>query len=52
MIEQRVTEGCKPGHTFCFIGEVAGNHDMRGATYFKGDSSGHARAGVAGLPAL
>ena len=40
MIEQRVTEGCKPGHTFCFIGEVAGNHDMRGATYFKGDSSG------------
>ena len=43
MIEQRVTEGCKPGHTFCFIGEVAGNHDMRGATYFKGDSSGTGR---------
>ena len=40
MIEQRVTEGCKPGHPFCFIGEVTGNHGMRGTTYFKGDGSG------------
>lgn len=40
MTEQRVTVGCKPEHSFCFLGEVAGNHGMRGATYFKGDGSG------------
>jgi hypothetical protein len=40
MIEQRVTEGCRVGHAFCFLGEVAGNHDMRGTTYFKADGSG------------
>jgi hypothetical protein len=40
MVEERVTVGCKPGHDFCFLGEVTGNHGLRGATYFKGDSSG------------
>jgi hypothetical protein len=35
-----VTVGCKPEHSFCFLGEVTGNHGLRGATYFKGDSSG------------
>lgn len=40
MIEQRVTAGCKPGHAFCFLGEVAGNHGLRGTTYFKADGSG------------
>lgn len=37
MFEQRVTTGCKPEHAFCFLGEVSGNHGMRGTTYFKGD---------------
>jgi len=40
LVEQRVTVGCKPGHAFCFLGEVTGNHGLRGTTYFKGDSSG------------
>ena len=40
MIEQRVTVGCKPEHPFCFLGEVTGNHGLRGTTYFKGDGSG------------
>jgi hypothetical protein len=40
MTETRVSVGCKPGHDFCFIGEVAGNHGLRGTTYFKGDSGG------------
>lgn len=40
MIEDRVTVGCKPEHSFCFIGEITGNHGLRGTTYFKGDGSG------------
>jgi len=40
MTEHRVTVGCKPEHTSCFIGEVAGNHGMRGTTYFKSDGIG------------
>jgi hypothetical protein len=40
MIEQRVTEGCKPEHAFCFLGEVSGDHGMRGTTYFKADGTG------------
>ena len=40
MVEQRVTVGCKPGHDFCFLGEVTGNHGLRGTTYFKGDGAG------------
>jgi hypothetical protein len=40
MLEERVTVGCKPEHTFCFIGEVAGNQGLRGTTYFKADGVG------------
>jgi len=40
MIEERVTVGCKPGHSFCFLGEVTGNHGLRGTTYFKSDGLG------------
>lgn len=40
MVERRVTVGCKPGDAFCFLGEVTGNHGLRGTTYFKGDGSG------------
>ncbi len=40
MVEQRVTVGCKPEHTFCFVGEVLGNHGVRGTTYFRADGTG------------
>jgi hypothetical protein len=40
LVEERVTVGCRPEHPFCFLGEVTGNHGLRGSTYFKGDSSG------------
>jgi hypothetical protein len=39
LAESRSTTGCKPGHAVCFLGEVDGNHGLRGATYFRGDSS-------------
>ena len=39
MVEHRTTTECKPGHPFCFVGVVDGNHGLRGTTYFKGDSS-------------
>lgn len=38
LLEVRSTT-CKPGHSSCFIGEVDGNHGLRGTTYFKGDSA-------------
>jgi hypothetical protein len=37
LVEVRSTVGCKPEHTFCFLGEVDGNHGLRGTTYFKGE---------------
>lgn len=40
LVEARATTGCKPADTFCFLGEVDGNHGLRGTTYFKGDSRG------------
>jgi hypothetical protein len=40
LVEDRATVGCKPEHSFCFLGEVDGNHGLRGTTYFRGDSSG------------
>lgn len=40
LVEVFATEGCKPGHAFCFLGEVDGNNGLHGITYFKGDSSG------------
>lgn len=36
--ENFATVGCKPGHTSCYLGEVDGNHGLRGTTYFRGDS--------------
>ena len=39
LAEDRSTTGCKPGHAVCFLGEVDGNHGLRGTTYFRGDSS-------------
>lgn len=39
LVEERSTTGCKPGHTSCFLGEVDGNHGLRGTTYFKGEFS-------------
>lgn len=37
LVEAPATVGCKPEHTSCFLGEVDGNHGLRGTTYFKGD---------------
>jgi hypothetical protein len=39
LVEVRSTVGCKPEHAFCFLGEVDGNHGLRGTTYFRGDAS-------------
>lgn len=38
LVENGGTVGCKPGHSSCFLGEVSGNHGLRGTTYFRGDS--------------
>jgi hypothetical protein len=38
LVETRVTTGCNPGLASCFIGEVSGNHGLRGTTHFRGDS--------------
>lgn len=40
MVENRSTTACRPGHSACFLGEVDGNHGLRGTTYFRGDSGG------------
>lgn len=37
LVEIRSTVGCKPGDDVCFLGEVDGNHGLRGTTYFKGE---------------
>ena len=37
--EVRSTVGCKPEHDACFLGEVDGNHGLRGTTYFRGEAS-------------
>ena len=37
LVEVRATVGCKPEHSNCFLGEVDGNHGLRGTTYFKGE---------------
>jgi hypothetical protein len=36
--ENLSTVGCKPSHPSCFLGEVDGNHGLRGTTYFRADS--------------
>ena len=39
LVENR-SDSCKPGDTApCFLGEVDGNHGLRGTTYFKGEAS-------------
>ncbi len=37
LIEVQSTTQCKPGHPVCFLGEVDGNHGLRGTTYFRGE---------------
>ena len=37
LVEDGVTVGCKPEHTSCFLGEIDGNHGLRGTTYFRAD---------------
>jgi hypothetical protein len=37
LVEDASTD-CKPGHTTCFLGQVDGNHGLRGQTYFRSDS--------------
>jgi hypothetical protein len=37
LVEDASTD-CKPGHTSCFLGQVDGNHGLRGQTYFRSDS--------------
>jgi len=39
LVENRSTTACKPGHAVCFLGEVDGNHGLRGTTYFHAESS-------------
>jgi hypothetical protein len=36
--ENLSTIGCKPAHPTCFLGEVDGNHGLRGTTYFRADA--------------
>jgi len=44
MLEVRVTTGCDAGESACFLGEVDGNHGLRGTTHFSADSVGAALA--------
>ena len=37
LVEAQSTTNCKPGHPVCFLGEVDGNHGLRGTTYFRGE---------------
>jgi len=46
LVETLSTTGCKPGHASCFLGEVDGNHGLRGTTYFKGEASALFPAGA------
>ena len=47
LVEVSATQGCNPGLASCFLGEVDGNHGLRGTTHFAADS---ARAGPATSP--
>lgn len=38
LVEVSATEGCNPGLSSCFLGEVDGNHGVRGVTHFAADS--------------
>jgi len=48
LVENRSTTACRPGHAVCFLGQVDGNHDVQGTTYFHADSS--AAGPATGLP--
>jgi hypothetical protein len=37
--EIQSTQGCNPGLSSCFLGEVDGNHGLRGVTHFAADSA-------------
>ncbi|WP_206859866.1 hypothetical protein [Lysobacter changpingensis] len=37
--EVQSTQGCNPGLSGCFLGEVDGNHGLRGTTHFNSDSA-------------
>lgn len=37
--EIQSSQGCNPGLTSCFLGEVDGNHGLRGTTHFAADSA-------------
>ncbi len=39
LVEVKVTEGCDAGLADCFLGEITGNHGLRGVTHFKADSA-------------
>lgn len=50
LIEIRSTTGCNPGLGACFLGEINGNHGLRGTTHFNGDSGAAGPAtGLAGF---
>ena len=50
LIELRATTGCNPGLSSCFLGEVSGNHGLRGTTHFRADSGAAGPAtGLAGF---
>jgi hypothetical protein len=38
LVEDFSTQGCEPPSTACFLGEVDGNHGLRGTTRFDSDS--------------
>ena len=40
LVETRMTTGCDAGESACFLGEVDGNHGLRGTTHFSADSLG------------
>lgn len=42
LVEITATEGCDAGETSCFLGEVTGNHGLRGTTHFNADSAARA----------
>src|SRR5262245_51197399 len=37
LVENQSTTECRPGHSVCFLGQVDGNHGLRGTTYFRGE---------------
>ena len=39
LVEQLSTTNCRPSHPVCFLGEVDGNHGLRGTTYFRAESA-------------